>query len=80
VFAVRLDWDVEDYYRQCVQGGRDKKRVKFPDPQFGSFSEPLTVVDVKGRIILWYLPGLISGQDQVSFFYFHNLLTFVIGK
>jgi len=68
-FAEYLTWDVEEYYIKCVQGSGDKKRVKFPNPQFGSFSEPLTVVDAKGRIILWYLPGLISIHDQVSFFF-----------
>jgi len=48
-----------------VKGGGDKKRKKFPNPQFGSFSEPLTVVDSKGRIILWYLPGLLSKKEKV---------------
>jgi hypothetical protein len=47
--------------------GRDKKRTKFINPMFGKFSEPLTVVDAKGRIVLWYLPGLISQEHQVGF-------------
>ena len=61
-----LNWDIEDYYKKCVKGGCDKKRIRFPNPHFGSFSEPLTVVDVKGRIILWYLPDLLSEKDEVG--------------
>ena len=65
---VFLQWDIEEYHIQHVKNKRDKKRVKFPNPQFGAFSDPLTVVDLKGRIILWYLPGLLSVQKQVGFF------------
>ena len=66
-WTVKIPWDIEDYYWEHVKFGRDKKRTKFPNPSFGKFSEPLTVVDTKGRIILWYLPGLISLEQQVSF-------------
>jgi hypothetical protein len=48
-----------------VKGGKDKKRVKFPILSLGKYSEPLTLVDVKGRIVLWYLPGLLSHEQQV---------------
>lgn len=65
---VHLQWDIEEYHLQHVKNQRDKKQVKFPNPQFGAFSDPLTVVDSKGRIILWYLPGLLSAQKQVGFF------------
>ena len=43
-------------------------RVKFPNPGFGAFSTPLTVVDIEGRIVLWYLPGLIPADRQVNVF------------
>jgi hypothetical protein len=66
-FAVQIPWDVEEYYIKCIKAGRDKKRLKFPNPQLGSFSDPLTLVDVKGRIVLWYLPGLLSEHDEVSY-------------
>jgi hypothetical protein len=46
--------------------GKDKKRNEYPNPNFGEFSDPLTVVDVKGRIVLWYLPGLLSLEQQVG--------------
>jgi len=64
--VVYLTWDAEEYYLKCVKGGGDKKRAKFPNPDYGSFSEPLTVVDIKGRILLWYLPDLLSVKDQVG--------------
>jgi hypothetical protein len=68
-FAVRIDWDVHTYYLKVVQRGCDKQRRKFPNPLFGTFSDPLTVVDSKGRIVLWYLPGLLSEEVEVSFLF-----------
>lgn len=62
---VYVPWDVEDYYVEYLKGNRDKNRQKYPNPNFGSHSLPLTVVDSKGRIILWYLPGLLSEKQQV---------------
>lgn len=64
---------MEEYYREHVKAGRDKKRLKYPDPSLGAFSVPLTVVDSKGHIVLWYLPGLLSDAQQVSFCSFHNI-------
>jgi hypothetical protein len=62
---VYIEWDIEEYYKKHLKAGNDKKRVNFPNPSFGAFSEPLTVVDSKGRIVLWYLPGLLSPEQQV---------------
>jgi hypothetical protein len=56
---VYVLWDVEEYYTKCVKAGRDRKHFEFSNPEFGAFSEPLTVVDLKCRIILWYLPRLL---------------------
>ena len=64
-FIVYIPWDVEEYYIEHVKKKRDRNWIKFPNPQLGSFSHPLTIVDLKGRIILWYLPGLLSEQHQV---------------
>jgi hypothetical protein len=64
-----MPWDVEDYYKIHVKLGKDQKRVSFPDPMFGAHSEPLTVVDLKGRIVLWYLPGLLSVHQKVNVSY-----------
>jgi hypothetical protein len=65
-FLVNIPWDAEEYYLECIKGKKDRKRIRFPNPQFGMHSEPLTVVDSRGRIVLWYLPGLLSGHYQVS--------------
>jgi hypothetical protein len=67
--VVYIPWDVEEYYSDFVKGKKDQPRTRFPNPQFGAFSEPLTVVDSRGRIVLWYLPGLLSEQHQVRFFF-----------
>jgi hypothetical protein len=52
-----------------VQKGGDKNRRNFPNPEFGRFSKPLTVVDSKGRIVLWYLPGLVTDDAEAGFFF-----------
>jgi hypothetical protein len=65
---VYIPWDVEEYYLQCIKGKQDPSRMRFPNPRFGAFSEPLTVVDIRGRIVLCYLPGLLSGKHQVFCF------------
>lgn len=67
---VYIPWDVNEYYLEHVKEKRDRNREKFPSPQFGAFSQPLTVVDAKGRIVLWYLPGLLSERHQVRLFLF----------
>jgi hypothetical protein len=72
IYSVYIPWDVENFYIEHVQQKRDQKRIKYPNPHFGSFSEPLTVVDSKGRIVLWYLPGLLSAKQQVSLFLFFH--------
>jgi hypothetical protein len=64
--TVYIPWDIEDFYRERVKAGKDKKGVKYPNPSFGVFSEPLTVVDSKDRIVLWYLPELLSSEHQVG--------------
>jgi hypothetical protein len=62
---VYIPWDAEQYYVEHVKGMGDPNRIKFPNPELGSFSQPLTVVDSRGRIVLWYLPGLLSEEHQV---------------
>jgi hypothetical protein len=67
--TVYVPWDVIDYYENHVKLRQDKERVIYPNPKFGSFSKPLTVVDSKGRILLWYLPGLVTDKQQVVSFF-----------
>jgi len=69
VDAVYVPWDVEDYYAECVKPRweeREMNKHRFPCPSLGSYNCPLTIVDIRGRIALWYLPGLLSARQQVS--------------
>ena len=70
--TVKIKWDVEEYYKEHLKGGRDKKRAKYPNPDFGEISVPVTIVDVKGRIVGWYLPDLLSSEQQVSLSFLKN--------
>lgn len=63
-----MPWDAEEYYEKQVKGGRSRSRFQFPNPELGAFSVPLTVVDSKGRIVLWYLPGLMPNHQQVGIY------------
>jgi hypothetical protein len=72
-WIVQIPWDIEEFYREHVLAGRDKKRIKFPNPSLGAFSDPLTLVDKKGRIVLWYLPDLLSKDQQVSVSFLEKL-------
>ena len=64
--CLTINWDVEKYYQKHVRCGGDEKRKKFPNPNFGKFSDPLTVVDDEGQIVLWYIPGLLSDEQLVG--------------
>jgi hypothetical protein len=39
---------------------------KFQNPNFGLFDTPTTIVDICGRILIWYLPGLMPYPMQVK--------------
>jgi hypothetical protein len=61
-----LAWDVDNYYDEHVKKGWDKKRKRYPNPQLGTFLEPLTAVDTSNQIVLWYLPGMLSSKQKVK--------------
>lgn len=42
--------------------------AKFPTPNFGPFKEPTTLVDCHGRILIWYLPGVLNSTANVCCF------------
>jgi hypothetical protein len=67
LWTVEISWDAEEYYSKHVKRGLDKGRIKFPNPSFGEISKPVTIVDKEGRILAWYLPGLLSQEQLVSF-------------
>lgn len=38
---------------------------RFPTPELGQFERPTTVVDCRGRILIWYLPGVLDSAANV---------------
>ncbi|KAI6116658.1 hypothetical protein EDD16DRAFT_1520467 [Pisolithus croceorrhizus] len=42
------------------------KTKYFQYPQWGHISDPATVLDVHGRVMLWYLPGIIPPERVVK--------------
>ncbi|KAI6117023.1 hypothetical protein EDD16DRAFT_1520223 [Pisolithus croceorrhizus] len=57
-----MEWDI-DRFAEPRPHSADKTKY-FQYPQWGHISDPATVLDVHGRVMLWYLPGIIS-PDQV---------------
>ena len=37
----------------------------FPTPKMGPFEQPTTLVDCHGRILIWYLPGVLDTMVNV---------------
>lgn len=62
---VQIPWDIVDFYEECVLKGRDKRRVRYPNPNLGAMSKPCVLIDIRGRIVFWYLPGLLSKKQKV---------------
>ena len=62
-----LDWNIEEY-----ASASNNARPTFPAPKLGCTDQPATVVDCKGRIILWYLPGLLLPHRQVNLQIFYK--------
>jgi hypothetical protein len=59
-----LPWDAAEF---AATSHRTLK--KFLLPSFGLIAEPAIVVDSHGRIVLWYLPGLLLPPRQASVLY-----------
>ncbi|KAI5996084.1 hypothetical protein EDC04DRAFT_2612857 [Pisolithus marmoratus] len=51
------EWDI-DRFAEPMRNVADKTKY-FPYPQWGHISDPVTVLDVHGRVLVWYLPGII---------------------
>ena len=71
-----MRWSVLDYVaelgrRNKVCRGRNEKLESdllrlFPPGREEKEDRPCVVVDCEGRILLWYLPGLLALKQQVS--------------
>jgi hypothetical protein len=57
---VYIPWDIEKYATHS-----SKPESEFPPIKLGYIDVPATIVDIKGRIIFWYLPGIILPPHQV---------------
>ncbi|KAI6111092.1 hypothetical protein F5141DRAFT_1214590 [Pisolithus sp. B1] len=53
-------WDI-DRFAEPRPHAADKTKY-FQYPQWGHISDPATVLDVHGRVMLWYLPGIIPPE------------------
>ncbi|KAI6011636.1 hypothetical protein EDC04DRAFT_2609807 [Pisolithus marmoratus] len=51
------EWDV-DRFAEPMKNVIDETKY-FPHPQWGHISDPATILDVHGRVLVWYLPGII---------------------
>ncbi|KAI6112734.1 hypothetical protein F5141DRAFT_1214028 [Pisolithus sp. B1] len=56
-------WDI-DRFAEPRPHAADKTKY-FQYPQWGHIPDPATVLDVHGRVMLWYLPGIIH-PDRVE--------------
>jgi hypothetical protein len=74
-FVVTVNWDV-DRFTSKVNAGIfvDNERLDnelvwlrkyFELPRLGRSDEPATIVDLHGRILVWYLPDILSIQRVV---------------
>ncbi|KAI6008185.1 hypothetical protein F5J12DRAFT_892189 [Pisolithus orientalis] len=54
-----VDRDV-DQFSDPLPGAKDKF-IYFEHPNIGSLDAPATVLDRHGRLLVWYLPGIIHG-------------------
>lgn len=64
---VQTEWDASAYASAISKGTLSEvdMDIMFPSPTFGQCHRPATVVDSAGRIILWYLPEVLSSAHQV---------------
>ena len=47
---------------------------QFPTPELGPFEKPTTLVDCCGRILVWYLPGILDSATNVCGISIQNLI------
>jgi len=60
---VYVDFDVEEFANRKNKGlgPSNSKTINL-----GSLDKPATIVDVKGRIIIWFLPEILTSDVHVS--------------
>ncbi|KAI5989847.1 hypothetical protein EDC04DRAFT_2912098 [Pisolithus marmoratus] len=53
-------WDIDRFAEPMLNVADKTKYFQFP--QWGHISKPATVLDVHGRVLVWYLPGIMPPQ------------------
>jgi hypothetical protein len=86
---VTVPWDAESFAKAAVAHhipadiplspalADSKLMSKFPTPELGSFEEPTTLVDCCGRILIWYLPGVLDLAANVRKFTYLNACSYM---
>lgn len=91
---VNVDWDAEHYADQLLPTERGSSETResawrraFPPPKniqlesgLKSVENPMTVIDIHGRVLVWYLPKALSPDRQEKFFNATKLLDTLFGK
>ncbi|KAI6105117.1 hypothetical protein EV401DRAFT_2078571 [Pisolithus croceorrhizus] len=54
------EWDIDRFAEPMPHAAEKTKYFQYP--QWGHISDPATVLDVHGRVMVWYLPGIIPPQ------------------
>jgi hypothetical protein len=71
-----VDWDVDRYANavKCspvlANGAptqHDKIQKYFSKTVLGKISQPATIIDCNGKILMWHLPNILSPSRVVSF-------------
>ena len=75
---MNVDWDVDRYGDKVklshpnrdgsATGEPERLKKYFPEAVLGKISVPTTIVDKNGRIIVIYLPNILSPSRLVCFF------------
>jgi hypothetical protein len=83
-----VDWDVERFLDRIKttqiqldniedEPARLEERLRkfFPESERNKLSQPTVVVDVHGRILLWYLPSILAISQVVQLRPFYDYCT-----
>jgi hypothetical protein len=62
IFAVKICWDAEQFAATTPK----QRLKKFPKINLGKIDVPAIITDCRGRILIWYLPGVLLLPEQVS--------------
>ena len=66
-----MNWSINDYIDILKIGGQEAEEKllrMFPPGETELINSPCVIVDKNGKILLWYLPQVISPKRRVSKF------------